>query len=193
MLTRRAGRPGRMRPTRPGITRTPPVPARPHEQRLRPGRIPDEGRRALLIQWQDDRHREILKYGDCTAVSKGDGPRRALHRNHPQSATRPRRDGFDGVGLTGLFSHRVPRDNVPWTMMFTDDKVSTWNGARPKTLELVTGEGRATLCLVLLLTPHGFRMVFPPFYHHPHHHHHIAFLSLGAPTCPHRPLLLEKH
>ena len=33
---------------------------------------------------------------------------RALRRNQLQRATRHRRDGFDGVGLTGLFSHSIP-------------------------------------------------------------------------------------
>ena len=34
--------------------------------------------------------------------------RRALRRNQLQRATRHRRDAFDGVGLTGLFSHSIP-------------------------------------------------------------------------------------
>ena len=33
---------------------------------------------------------------------------RALRRNQLQRATRHRRDGLDGVGLTGLFSHSIP-------------------------------------------------------------------------------------
>ncbi len=33
----------------------------------------------LLIQWQDDRHRDILKYRDCTAVSKVDGSRSLVY------------------------------------------------------------------------------------------------------------------
>ena len=33
--------------------------------------------------------------------------RRALRRNQLQRATRHQRDGLDGVGLTGLFSHRT--------------------------------------------------------------------------------------
>ena len=32
---------------------------------------------------------------------------RALRRNQLQRATRHRRDGLDGVGLTGLFAHRT--------------------------------------------------------------------------------------
>ena len=60
----------------------------------------------LLIQWQDDRHRDILKYRDCTAISKVDGSRSLVY-------------------------------NVPWTMMFTDDKVSYLEWCKAKTLELV--------------------------------------------------------
>ncbi len=51
-------------------------------------------------------HRDILKYRDCTAVSKVDGSRSLIY-------------------------------NVPWTMMFTDDKVSYLEWCKAKTLELV--------------------------------------------------------
>ena len=69
----------------------------------------------LLIQWQDDRHRDILKYRDCTAVSKVDGSRSLIY-------------------------------NVPWTMMFTDDKVSYLEWCKAKTLELVK-QGKVELPL----------------------------------------------
>ena len=69
----------------------------------------------LLIQWQDDRHRDILKYRDCTAISKVDGSRSLVY-------------------------------NVPWTMMFTDDKVSYLEWCKAKTLELVK-QGKVELPL----------------------------------------------
>ena len=60
----------------------------------------------LLCQWQDDRHRNILKYRDCTAPSKVDGTVSLVY-------------------------------NVPWTQMFTDDKVSYLAWCKSQTQELV--------------------------------------------------------
>lgn len=60
----------------------------------------------LLCQWQDDRHRDILKYRDCTAVSQVDGTRSLVY-------------------------------NVPWTMMFNDDKVSYLQWCRAQTKAMV--------------------------------------------------------
>jgi len=60
----------------------------------------------LLIQWQADRDRDILKYRDCTAPSQVDGTTSLVY-------------------------------NVPWTMMFTDDKISylAWCKAQTEMLK----------------------------------------------------------
>ena len=67
----------------------------------------------LLCQWQDDRHRDILKYRDCTAPSKVDGTTSLVY-------------------------------NVPWTMMFTDDKGSYLAWCKAQT-ETMVKEGKVTL------------------------------------------------
>ena len=98
----------------------------------------------LLIQWQDDRHRDILKYRDCTAISKVDGSRSLARTCVTKSFL-----GDDAAALAPLnaieqASRRWPGDlsstqvyNVPWTMMFTDDKVSYLEWCKAKTSELV--------------------------------------------------------
>ena len=73
----------------------------------------------LLCQWQDDRHRNILKYRDCTAPSKVDGTVSLVY-------------------------------NVPWTQMFTDDKVSYLAWCKSQTQELVKA---GTITLPQLAAP----------------------------------------